>query len=123
MRQLTLNQARVLNRIKKQVKKGEIVSVSKAMRGIYSDATAKHPEKINTLPEFRDLIEKELPDSLLLKVHAEGLAATDGTGSPDYSVRHKYLDTGYKIKGKMPKENSRLGIQFNFGTDRDNYRT
>lgn len=60
-------------------------------------------------------IAESIPDSLLLKVHLEGLEAskkvvkTDPeTGEseeigvmPDYATRHKYLDTGYKLKGLL----------------------
>lgn len=43
-------------------------------------------------------IADRIPDELLEKVHLEGLEATD-EGFPDYSVRHKYLDSAYKLKG------------------------
>lgn len=39
-----------------------------------------------------------LPDDELIKVHKEGLQASNGD-KPDYAVRHKYLDSAYKIKG------------------------
>lgn len=56
----------------------------------------------------------------LAKVHLEGLTATkkvfknnNATGEietvaeePDYAVRHKYLDTAYKIKGSYAPEKS-----------------
>lgn len=43
-------------------------------------------------------IAEQIPDEDLVKVHKEGLSATDGE-RPDYSVRHKYLDSAYKLKG------------------------
>lgn len=78
-------------------------------------------------PSIRNAIEAALPDELLAKVHVEGLYATkrSGTGAmkigisadgkvndfghteidePDYAVRHKYLDTAYKIKGTYSPE-------------------
>lgn len=48
-----------------------------------------------------------IPDDELIRVHKEGLKAsrtikiTDNEDivEPDYAVRHKYLDSAYKIKG------------------------
>lgn len=37
---------------------------------------------------------------------------TDFVDVPDYAVRHKYLDTALKLKGKYPKENQ-TNIQIN----------
>jgi len=74
-----------------------------------------------------DALEEALPDEFLLKVHREGLQATkrSGTGGmkigigtdgqvndfghseidePDYAVRHKYLDSAYKLKGSYAPE-------------------
>lgn len=52
-------------------------------------------------------IAERIPDDLLLKVHTDGLKATydnvfEGkviSKSKDYSVRQRYLDTAYKLKG------------------------
>ncbi len=64
-------------------------------------------------------MDKYLPDSLLSKVHNEGLHATQfvprgiGKGAtelvevPDQSTRHKYLKTAYDLKGRIkPTENA-----------------
>ena len=88
-------------------------NISKAMRTVgYAPSTAARTDKLVRRKGFKELMEKVLPDSLLLKVHQEGLEATthfsEGLGKgesvlvekPDYSVRHKYLESGYKIKGK-----------------------
>jgi hypothetical protein len=70
---------------------------------------------------WQELITKYIPDKDLIKVHKEGLGATtkkphlidrDDKGRPiydyipeeDFSVRHKYLDTAYKLKGKYAPE-------------------
>lgn len=72
---------------------------------------------------WQELLEKHIPDKKLTKVLEEGLSATkrQGVGGmaigikggevesmghtekevPDYAVRHKYLETGLKLKGKM----------------------
>lgn len=72
-------------------------------------------------------LEEALPDELLAKVHREGLEATKRSGvggmkigigtdgkvndfghteidEPDYAVRHKYLDSAYKLKGSYAAE-------------------
>lgn len=48
-------------------------------------------------------LEKALPDELLAQVHREGLEATK-EDEPDYGVRHKYLDSAYKLKGSYAAE-------------------
>lgn len=59
-------------------------------------------------PKIQKLIEEKLPDDVLFEIHREGLYASkpffneDGekiAEEADYSVRHKYLDTAYKLKG------------------------
>lgn len=54
----------------------------------------RKPEIINAIKSIAD----KIPNELLERVHLEGLEATH-EGMPDYSVRHKYLDTAYKLKG------------------------
>jgi hypothetical protein len=71
-----------------------------------------------------------LPNSLLTKVHLEGLKASDiqydtegniVREKPDYGVRHKYLDTAYKLKNLYPKEGGNTAIQINVNTDRQEF--
>lgn len=91
-------------------------NVSKTMRDVgYDDTTAKNPKNLTESKGWLELVEEHLPDTLLTKVHKEGLKAVkkqfknnNTTGQieevgeePDYAVRHKYLDTAYKIKGKV----------------------
>ena len=66
---------------------------------------------------LKNLAER-IPDELLEKVHLEGLNAgkrvfknNNETGEiedlgvePDYAIRHKYLDSGYKLKGSYAAE-------------------
>ena len=77
----------------------------------YSESYA-NTGKITRGKEWQKLLEKELPDSLLLKKHKEGLEATstiyatdhgsisDTQELPDYTNRFRYLDSGYKLKAK-----------------------
>ncbi len=56
-------------------------------------------------PYIQVAIKDAIPDELLAKVHLEGLQATTGPlDQPDYNVRHKYMDSGYKLKGEYAPE-------------------
>lgn len=94
-------------------------NVSKSMREVgYSKETAKNPKSLTESKGFKELIKKYLPNKDLLKVHKAGLKAgkkifknNNETGKieevgtePDFAVRHKYLDTGYKLKGSYAPE-------------------
>ena len=64
---------------------------------------------------WQELIDKYISEDKLVKVHSEGLNAgkkvfknNNSTGEieevyfePDYAVRHKYLETGYKIRRRL----------------------
>lgn len=65
----TLNQNRVFERVKDQVRKGEKVSVSKAMRGIYAPSVAKKPGKVTETKSWKELMDKYLPESKLAEEH------------------------------------------------------
>lgn len=92
----------------------EGMPISKAMGEVgYASSTANATGKLTNSKGWQELMDKYIPDSDLAKVHKEGLEATtfysEGIGNgfteliekPDYSVRHKYLKTGYELKGKM----------------------
>lgn len=100
----------------------ESKTLSEAMlKAGYSLTTAGTPGIIMNTPSFKALAEKYLPDDLLLKIHKEGLEANrvisanivhgeadEGTNDfievPDHAVRHKFLDTAYKLKGTYAPE-------------------
>lgn len=114
-------------------------NVSKAMLEVgYSPNTAKKPQNLTESKGFQELVEKYLPDNLLVKVHKEGLKATskkphlvdrDDKGRPvyeyvgeaDYATRHRYLETAYKLKGKV--KDGGTAIQLNFGIDRAEFKS
>lgn len=85
------------------------LSVSAAMKEAgYSSETAKVPSDLTRSKGWAELMEEYMPDDLLQKIHKEGFGATriHGTNDnfidiPDYAVRHKYLETAYKLKGKL----------------------
>lgn len=78
----------------------------------YSENSAKNPKNLTDSKGWNELVEQYIPDKLLTRVHKEGLSAfkyeTQLTGKgeseivqvPDFGTRHKYLETGYKVKGK-----------------------
>jgi len=98
-------------------------NVTKAMRELkYSEATINSPQSVTKTKSWQELL-KELPDEKLMKVLHEGLdanrvvsainpgkSATSSTADfievPDFMIRHKYLETGLKIKKKLDVEGS-----------------
>lgn len=100
----------------------------------YSKSVSKRTDKLVKTKGWQELMEKHLPDALLAKKHKEGLdayriekgAVIGGEAgivpvemqTPDFATRHKYLETAYKIKNKMPKETPITAIQVNVGDDR-----
>lgn len=103
----------------KKVVKGS--TITQAMKEVnYAPSTASRTNKLTRTKGWQELIEKHISEAALTKVHAEGLKATkrQGVGGmvlntekgefghseievPDYAVRHKYLETGYKIRGRL----------------------
>ena len=63
--------------------------------------------------KIQNAIKEALPDELLAKAHLEGLNASKEVRNedgeivfeiPDFAVRHKYLDSAYKVKGSYEAE-------------------
>ena len=94
-------------------------NVSKSMREAgYSDAMAKNPQALKESSGWIKLMEEHISDDRLAQVHSEGLNAMRGE-EPDHAVRHKYLDTGYKLKGSYApekKQTAHLNINVNAKT-------
>lgn len=117
----------------KKVIKGK--SISGAMREVgYSLNTAKVTTKLTKSLGWQELVDKYISEEALMKVHKEGLKATkrQGVGGmvlnteegkfghteievPDYAVRHKYLETGYKIRGKLKEHEEKPNNIFFIG--------
>lgn len=106
--------------IKEYVKTGNGTESAKNNYDIQKDNTAaaiayenlRKPHIQNAIKSIADRI----PDELLEKVHLEGLNATRtikvdniDTLEADHAVRHKYLDTAYKIK-KLYEEDGQRNI-------------
>ena len=72
------------------------------------------------IEEVKRTLAERIPDDLLERVHKEGLEASDKlirdgeiiAERPDYAVRHKYLDTAYKLKGSYAPDKS-ININLN----------
>ena len=97
----------------KAVMSGKTMTEAKELAN-YSENTTNQ-EVINT-QGWQLLLEKHIPDESLIKVHKQGLNATKSYGgkkTPDYAVRHKYLETGYRITGKL-SNNDTMNQQNNF---------
>lgn len=84
--------------VKIMVDKG--MSASGAMREAgYSVATSKDPGKLTRTEAFQYLMEEMgVSDNLLVDTLKNGMQATKDN-EPDHAVRHKFLETGLKLKG------------------------
>ena len=121
-------------------------NISKSMlEAGYDPTTAKNPKNLTESKAWGELVTEKLKDTKLLEVLNEGLEATkqQGVGGmaigmkgekvesmghtdvivPDYAVRHKYLETGLKLKNRFPKEQSGniIPIQININEDRSEF--
>lgn len=71
----------------------------------YSKSVSKYPKKVINTTSFQQLLAKQgITDTHLAEKIKEGLDATkpygkDGDIHPDYSTRHKYIETSLKLKG------------------------
>lgn len=103
----------LFKQISENVRNG--MSMEEAMKAVgYSGNYAKTSTRLLETDSWNELMKEKLPDTLLMNVHLEGLSAAkkvfknnNDSGEiemvseePDYPTRHKYLDTGYKIKRK-----------------------
>ena len=87
------------------------IPIGQAMReNGYSVSTSESPKKLTETKGWQELMDQQLPDKDLVGVHKQGLEATkfipetsnqEQTEVPDYSVRQKYLETAYRIKGRL----------------------
>jgi len=110
----------------KEVVKGSTISGAMKEAG-YSDSTSKRTNKLTNSDGWQDLMDTYLPDKDLARVHKEGLEAgktiyknnnatheVEEVGyEADYAVRHKYLDTAYKLKGVYAPEKKELSGELN----------
>lgn len=114
--QPTENQKAVFDKVVKQVRKGQKVSVSKAMRESgYSKNVAAKPNKVTKSAGWQTLLDKYLPEDFLEKKHRELLNKTVVHAGFDKEAGHFViekskemdvqavkagLDMAYKLRGK-----------------------
>jgi hypothetical protein len=98
------------------------VNNKKTAQAIASENLSK-PLVIEVIQEKKQSIAERLSDDLLFETHVAGLKATDKVyrankkgkyevvyETPDHAVRHKYLDTAYKLKGLMVDKNLNMNV-------------
>jgi len=107
---VTIKQKRYLKALQKNVLAKHPKNRSTLMiESGYSPKTAINPAQLEKTTGFQQLLQKYLPDDALLEGHKDGLTATKTiidkhgniTVEPDYTNRHRYLETAYKLKGKI----------------------
>lgn len=102
--------------VKKIIENGGVVSRGMRAAG-YSKETAANPKNLTDSKGWQELMNEYFPEQRLAKVLDEGLSAnrvisaiggkqatgatTDFIEVPDHGVRHKFLETGLKLHGKM----------------------
>ena len=93
--------------VKDYLKTGNATEAARNNYNVTTDGSARAVgSETLALPNVKSTIAELLSDDDLARVHQEGLAATavrftpegEQIEVPDYSTRHKYLDSGYKIK-------------------------
>jgi len=77
----------------------------------YSEAIQTVPKKVTESEGWKMLLDQYLPDAKLAKAHKEGLEAYSKDKEPDFTVRHKYLDTAYKLKGSYAPAKKEVKIE------------
>lgn len=117
---------------KEYIKNGNnATQAAKDVYGITNDNYAKvkgHRKlKSKNVQKVVKSIADQIPDSLLVKVHNEGLHASkkvfknnnesgeieEVSEEADYPTRHKYLDTAYKVKGTYAPEKTENTTEVN----------
>lgn len=89
--------------------------IGQAMREAgYSLQTSRVPQAVTRSKTWKQLLDEYLPDDLLASVARDGLHATkkaaSGQVEADHLVRHKYLETGLKVKGKLAGDTSKNNV-------------
>lgn len=80
-----------------------------ALKAGYSESVANSPKQIEKSRLFKEALENWIPETVGVKKLMEGLDATENMmtkdgeikTAPDFSTQHKYLETFYKLKGKL----------------------
>lgn len=98
----------------KKVLKGKPIKHAMIEAG-YAPSTAATTSKLTASKGFQKLIDDSLSEKALIKVHKRGLESYnirftpegEQLKVPDFSTQHKYLETGYKLRGKLQNKDER----------------
>lgn len=105
----TLKQKRVAKNLLEN--RGKSVSQAMVEEG-YSEATAKNPKHLTESKGWKELMDQYIPEEKLMNKLEEGLDAFKLHTSmsepdipvPDYAIRHKYLETSFKLRKRIGSE-------------------
>ncbi len=96
------------------------ISVSKAMLNVgYNKVTALKPQNLTKSKGFKELIAKlGVSDEDLAEILSGGLRANKIITSPtepdreypDWATRHKYLETGLRMRGYVNKDDNTTNV-------------
>lgn len=92
----------------KEILRNPTQTMGQAMQKAGYDEVTR-PVEVTSSKGWQKLVDTMLPDEKLLLRHYEGLDATKIHSShtepdrevPDYAVRAKYVELGYKVKGRF----------------------
>lgn len=77
-------------------------NVTKAMREMkYSEGTINTPQKVTETKSWEMLLDEYLPESLIVKTHKEAFEAKRDGDKPDWQIRMKASELGYKVRGRL----------------------
>lgn len=84
-----------------------------ALKAGYALSTAERPSQIEASMEYKEMLALYVPKNKLLKTLTDGLEATktvmigndESSVEVDYAIRHKYMDTGFKLHGLYEVDN------------------
>jgi len=71
----------------------------------YSEATAIKPTQVTNSKGWQELLDEYMPEDELAKLHAEGLR------SSELPIRHRYLDTAYKLRGSYAPDKQQIQVE------------
>ena len=106
--------------VAKKILENHGISMRQAMVEVgYDQNTADNPKNLTDSLGWKELMDTLLPDEKILLRHAEGLDATKIQTShtepdrevADYATRAKYVEMGYKVKGKL--NDNAVNVQVN----------
>lgn len=105
------------NRISTKIKQSKVLAkiiedgrpVAVAMREVGYKEGYKPTTLVKT-KTWAELLARDLPDKLLTRVAKQGLKFKNGDKVKEAEIRHKYLETGLKMTGKLRQDDTAGGM-------------